>query len=43
LIACGNVYPSYIGVVYVTPSPDSTTIPVTLPLAYNDASLAILT
>ena len=32
-IACGMAYPSKIGTAWVTPSPESNTVPVVLPVA----------
>lgn len=34
-IACGKAYPSYTGTVLVTPSPESRTRPVVLPVEYK--------
>jgi hypothetical protein len=37
-VACGRTLPSYMGTVWVTPSPESTTIPVVLPVAYREST-----
>ncbi len=42
-MAWGRAYPSYMGTTWVTPSPESKTIPVVLPDAYSDNTAWMLT
>ena len=37
-IACGSAYPSYMGTVWLTPSPQSSTMPVVRPEAYSEST-----